>query len=104
MKTILGITNELSQALQRKDQNIENAMRLVKLSNMRLQMMRDDGWPILLEDASEFFRKYHISIPNMDEVYVVKGRSARKSQKKIHVLIIIVSNCLIPLLICNYKS
>ncbi|PKU62411.1 hypothetical protein MA16_Dca027460 [Dendrobium catenatum] len=29
MIDILGITNELSQSLQRKDQDIENAMKLV---------------------------------------------------------------------------
>ena len=43
MKTILGITNDLSQALQRKDQDIVNAMTLVKITNQQLQRMRDDG-------------------------------------------------------------
>ena len=32
MRSILGITNELSQALQRKDQDIVNAMTLVQVS------------------------------------------------------------------------
>jgi myo-inositol-1-phosphate synthase len=32
MKNMLGITNELSLALQRKDQDIENAMSLVKIA------------------------------------------------------------------------
>ena len=32
MKSILGITNELSQALQRKDQDIVNAMTFVQVS------------------------------------------------------------------------
>jgi hypothetical protein len=32
MKSVLGITNELSQALQRKDQDILNAMKLVEVS------------------------------------------------------------------------
>ncbi|KAK1592913.1 hypothetical protein Q3G72_032324 [Acer saccharum] len=36
MKDVLGITNELSQALQRKDQDIVNAMKLVSLY-MQLQ-------------------------------------------------------------------
>ena len=31
MRDVLGITNELSQALQRKDQDIVNAMKLVEL-------------------------------------------------------------------------
>ncbi|GFY95342.1 dihydroxyacetone kinase [Actinidia rufa] len=48
MRAILGITNELSQALQRKDQDIVNAMTLVQVSKRRLQMMRESGWSDLL--------------------------------------------------------
>ena len=43
MKTVLGISNELSQALQKKDQDIVNAMSLVKVSKERLQKLRDNG-------------------------------------------------------------
>ena len=44
MKNILGITNELSITLQKKkkNQDIVNAMDLVKVSKQRLQVMRDD--------------------------------------------------------------
>ena len=40
MRIILGITNELSKALQRKDQDIINAMNLVLICKERLQRMR----------------------------------------------------------------
>jgi hypothetical protein len=43
MKIVFRITYELSKALQRKDQDIVNAMKLVKLSKYHLQAMRDDG-------------------------------------------------------------
>ena len=43
MRNVLGVTNELSKALQRKDQDIVNAMSLVKVCKQRLQMMRDSG-------------------------------------------------------------
>jgi len=43
IKKILGISNELSKVLQRKDQDIINAIRLVQLCKLRLQTMRDDG-------------------------------------------------------------
>ena len=43
MRAILGITSELSQALQRKDQGIVNAMTLVKVCKQQLQMMRESG-------------------------------------------------------------
>ncbi|KAJ9545408.1 hypothetical protein OSB04_025115 [Centaurea solstitialis] len=43
MKTLLGITNELSQALQRKEQDIINAMNLVGVCKKQLQTLRDSG-------------------------------------------------------------
>ncbi|KAI8568854.1 hypothetical protein RHMOL_Rhmol02G0232600 [Rhododendron molle] len=43
MKSVLGITNDLSHALQRKDQDIVNAMTQVQVSKQRLQSMRDSG-------------------------------------------------------------
>ncbi|KAK9278524.1 hypothetical protein L1049_028092 [Liquidambar formosana] len=43
MIKVLGITNELSQALQKKDQEVVNAMGLVKGAKELLQIMRDDG-------------------------------------------------------------
>ena len=69
MKNVLGITNELSQALQRKDQDILNAMKLVEISKLRLQAMREDGWNSLLEEVSKFYAKNNIVVPNMDELY-----------------------------------
>ena len=44
MKNILEITNELSIALQKKNKNqdIVNAMDLVKVSKQQLQVMRED--------------------------------------------------------------
>ncbi|XP_019194749.1 PREDICTED: zinc finger MYM-type protein 1-like [Ipomoea nil] len=84
MKDVLGITNDLSQALQKKDQNIVNAMRLVDVSKQRLQMMRDDGWEALLQEVSLFCNKHAIPIPNMDEVYVVPGRPRRNVEERTH--------------------
>jgi hypothetical protein len=69
MRNVLGITNELSQALQRKDQDILNAMKLVEISKLRLQAMREDGWNSLFEEVSKFCAKNNIVVPNMDELY-----------------------------------
>ncbi|XP_048444686.1 uncharacterized protein LOC125479453 [Pyrus x bretschneideri] len=54
MKSILGVTNDLSQELQKKDQEIVNAMTLVK---------------------------HDIEIPSMDDGYVTQGRSRRGAQR-----------------------
>ena len=39
MKELMGITNELTLVLQRKEHEIENAMRLVNVSKQRLQSL-----------------------------------------------------------------
>ncbi|XP_057247557.1 uncharacterized protein LOC104883472 [Beta vulgaris subsp. vulgaris] len=43
MFLLLGITNDLSMALQRKDQDILNALDQVNITKKRLQAMRDEG-------------------------------------------------------------
>ncbi|KAK8940884.1 hypothetical protein KSP39_PZI009869 [Platanthera zijinensis] len=78
MKNILGITNSLSQSLQRKDLDIVNAMNLVRISKQLLQNMRDEGWENLLKQVSAFCCKYKIDIPDMDTLYIARGRSRRR--------------------------
>ncbi|CAM6083696.1 unnamed protein product [Calypogeia fissa] len=79
MKTILGITNELSQALQRKDQDIVNAMNLVRIAKVRLQSMRDNGWLGLLNQVTTFCDKYDIECPNMEDRFAARGRPRRNA-------------------------
>jgi hypothetical protein len=76
MKSVLGITNEISQALQRKDQDIMNAMKLVEASKQRLQAMRKEWWNSLFEEVFVFCAKNGIVVPNMDGMY--QPRSQRK--------------------------
>ncbi|ESR42279.1 hypothetical protein CICLE_v10013469mg [Citrus x clementina] len=64
MKNILGATDEIAQALQRKDQDIVNAINLVRLCKLQLQTMRQSGWNYLI-----------------DEVTFFVGRSRRKAQE-----------------------
>ncbi|XP_025703831.1 uncharacterized protein [Arachis hypogaea] len=80
MKNILGVTNELSQELQRNDQDIVNAMALVKVSKQRLQNIRDDGWSLLLDKVSLFCDKHDITVLIMDDIFVSQGRSRRKEK------------------------
>jgi hypothetical protein len=63
MKNVLGITNELSQILQRKDQDILNAMKLVEISKLRLQAIREDVCNSLFEEVSKFCAKNNIVVP-----------------------------------------
>lgn len=82
MRQILGITHELSQVLQSKDQCIINAMNLVNVSKGRLQTMRDDGWEILLSKVFEFCSKHDICVLQMEDEDVARGRIRRRTEKK----------------------
>ena len=81
MTNILGVTNELSQALQRKDQDIINAIALVNVSKQRLQTIRDNGWESLFGEVSLFCERRNIDVPNMDDIFVIRGRSRRNAQQ-----------------------
>ena len=67
MKSVLGITNDLSQSLQRNDQQIVNAICLVEVYKQQLQMMKDNRWSSLMDEVSSFFEKCCIDVPNMDD-------------------------------------
>ncbi|XP_049391632.1 uncharacterized protein LOC125856104 [Solanum stenotomum] len=80
MKEVLGITNDLSTCLQKKEQDIANAMLLVKVAKRRLQELREnERWDLFVVEVSAFCIKYNIVVPNFDEPYVNSGRSRRKS-------------------------
>ena len=81
MRDVLGITHELSQALQRKDQDIVNAMKLVELCQRRLKMMRESGWDLLLDQVSSFCVKHNIEVPKMSDMFLNRGRKRRKAQE-----------------------
>ncbi|KAJ9134880.1 hypothetical protein P3X46_032125 [Hevea brasiliensis] len=77
MKKILGIT----QVLQRMDQDIVNAMNLVKVSKCRLQVIRENGLESLLLEVLEFCGKYDIAVLDVEDVYATRGRSRRRSEE-----------------------
>jgi cell division protein FtsL len=57
LRRILVVTNKFSQALQRKDQDIENAITLLKTSKEQFKMMRENDWESLLEEVSSFLHQ-----------------------------------------------
>ncbi|KAI5343730.1 hypothetical protein L3X38_011606 [Prunus dulcis] len=81
MRSLLGATNDLSQALQRKDQDIGNAMSLVKDCKDTLQDMRDNGFEALLDQVFSFCGKHDIEVPSMDDAYVAQWRSHRRAPR-----------------------
>ncbi|CAN6725893.1 unnamed protein product [Malus baccata var. baccata] len=81
MQEILGITNVLSHALQKKDLDIVSAMALVKACKQQLQAMRDNGWDAWLDKVSSFCGKHDIDIPDMNDIFIARGRSRRRVEK-----------------------
>jgi hypothetical protein len=79
-KSILGISSQLSIALQRRDQDIINAMDLVNHTKTELNSIRSDaGWSSLLTSVSEFCSSNEINIPDMNTVYAACGRPRRNA-------------------------
>ena len=77
MLTILRYTNDLCVALQRKEQDLVNAIELVNSTKNVLQKMREQGWETLLHKVTLFSTKHKVEVPNMDALYVPQGRSRR---------------------------
>ncbi|KAH0634798.1 hypothetical protein KY284_037584 [Solanum tuberosum] len=55
----VGITDELNKSLQKKEQDIANAMLLVEVAKRRLQMLRDDGWDALINKLQELNDRFN---------------------------------------------
>ncbi|XP_052621086.1 uncharacterized protein LOC111877426 [Lactuca sativa] len=75
-----GIPNDLNITLQKKDQNIVNAMHQVRSSKARLIQMRNEGWELLSNDVTLFCEKCEIDILNMEDPYY-NGTSRRKGSQ-----------------------
>ncbi|XP_070034258.1 uncharacterized protein [Nicotiana tomentosiformis] len=105
MLKLLAITNDLNIALQRKDQDIVNAIKLVGFAKRQLQVMRESKWESLIDDASSFCSKHDIVIPEMDKNYHL-GKSKRRSSSVTysHHLRVEVLNTIIDLQLSELNS
>ncbi|XP_070013079.1 uncharacterized protein [Nicotiana sylvestris] len=105
MLKLLAITNDLNMALQRKDQDIVNAMKLAGFAKRQLQGMRESKWESLINDASSFCAKHDIVIPEMDKNYHL-GKSKRRSSSVTysHHLRVEVFNTVIDLQLLELNS
>jgi len=81
MIEILSTTDTLSHALQRKDQDIVEAMHSIMSVKGNLQDMWDNGWEPLFKRVKSFCDKNEIEVPDMDKEVNARGTSARRRQK-----------------------
>jgi len=82
MFLILGYKNELSEGLQRREQDILNAISLVNVAKNRMQQLRTNGWEQFLERVTLFCNKHGVQIPVMENNYVPYGKSARYARNQ----------------------
>ncbi|XP_020396600.1 zinc finger MYM-type protein 1-like [Zea mays] len=81
MLMILGHANSLSLCLQRKDQDILEAMSEVKLTKQKIQQIRDDGWECLLERIYSFCEEHGIPKLEMEEQYIDRHKPRSKTNR-----------------------
>ncbi|XP_062206140.1 uncharacterized protein LOC133908020 [Phragmites australis] len=78
MEEIFGYTDDLGNALQKREQDIVDAISLVYTTKEQLQLLREDGgWDTFLQGVISFCVKHKIKIADMDGHYKPVGRSAR---------------------------
>ena len=78
MREILGITEGLGQALQKRSQDIVNVVRLVFATKECLRQLRsDNGWEEFFCIVVEFCVNHGTEIPDMKETYIMHGGRAR---------------------------
>ncbi|XP_073355252.1 uncharacterized protein [Aegilops tauschii subsp. strangulata] len=81
MLHILGNANTLSHSLQKKDQDILNAMSCVKSTRNELQELRENGWDSLIQKAYSFCEEHHIEKADMLEQYINRHKPRQKTNK-----------------------
>ena len=78
MQEIFGFTDDLSRALQTKDQDIVHAIDLVDTTKYYLHALRSDtGWEEFLEKVTSFCTKHKIKVVDMKAHYYPVGRPRR---------------------------
>ncbi|PPS13609.1 hypothetical protein GOBAR_AA06966 [Gossypium barbadense] len=75
---VLGVTDKLCQALQRRSQDILNVMSLVSTTKGLIQKLRDDEWDELLKNVISFCETWELNFPYMNAQYVVDSSHNKK--------------------------
>ena len=87
LQEIFGYSDALCNALQKRDQDIVNAIDLLSVTKQELQNLREDrGWKAFLEEVNSFCLKHKIQVPDMDAFYKPVQRSPKffKKAKNLH--------------------
>ncbi|KAJ1296319.1 hypothetical protein BS78_01G291100 [Paspalum vaginatum] len=77
MNEIFGYTNDLCNALQRRDQDIVNAMDLLEFTKVELDVLRNSGWGEFLQNVTRFCEKHKVEVVDMNEKYIPMQRDKK---------------------------
>nr|GEU93409.1 hypothetical protein [Tanacetum cinerariifolium]GEU93415.1 hypothetical protein [Tanacetum cinerariifolium] len=83
MKEIMGKTNILCQALQKKSQDIFNAIELVSARKESLSEFKNNGWNSFFAQMRVFCEKHQIEIPDMSAPYKSTRYRPRKQDNHV---------------------
>ena len=83
MKKVMQKTDALCQGLQKKSQDILNAMDLVSATKVSLNNFRNNGWDSLIEEVIFFCQRHEIEMPDMSAPY--RSSRYRPRKKDLHV-------------------
>jgi hypothetical protein len=76
MNEIFGYTNDLLNALQKREQDIVNAMDLLEFTKVELNVLRQDsGWQEFLTNVTSFCKKNKVKVTDMNGKYIPMQRS-----------------------------
>ncbi|MFI5420324.1 MAG: hAT transposon family protein [Nitrososphaerales archaeon] len=77
MTDVMSVTNTLSVALQRKDQDLVNACAMIKSVKLEIQTLRAEGFPCILQKSITFANLHGIRVPQLDDQWRPSGRRVR---------------------------
>ncbi|XP_026378155.1 zinc finger MYM-type protein 1-like [Papaver somniferum] len=83
--SVMAATEVLCQALQKKTQDIVNAMNLVKSTKVLLQELRDKNWVNFFGNVKSFCDEHDIVLPEFSDRYMMG--TGRSCQQKDHITI-----------------
>ncbi|XP_076916240.1 uncharacterized protein LOC143575866 [Bidens hawaiensis] len=74
-EVLIALSRDATVALQLKNQNIGNAIRLIKDVKYDIKKYRDERWEELMKEVTSFCSQNEIHMPNMEDV--IPGRFRR---------------------------
>nr|XP_025653256.1 zinc finger MYM-type protein 1-like [Arachis hypogaea] len=85
MRNILEVSHDLCQALQRKNQDILNALTLVSTTKTLIQRMRESSWEAFIKEVILFCEKHEVEVSDMNAMHIPRRGRTRKIVDRISV-------------------